>query len=220
MYLRKLILLVAAILLLSTATMAEPRQSKVDEFARATVIEKVVAQSNPTHSYALYLPSAYDPARKYPILYCFDPGARGSFPVARFKEGAEKYNYIVVGSNNSRNGPDQPLNEIINIMWGDSHGRLSIDEKRTYLAGFSGGARVAISLGYSSKGLVAGVIACGGGFPSRVSPTTPLPFVLYMTAGTEDFNNPEMESLVRALAASPDTAPSCCLRGRTRVAAS
>jgi len=203
MYLRKFIFLVAALLLPNTAMKAELRQSKVDEFASATVIERVVVKSDPTNSYALYLPSTYDPERKHPIIYCFDPGARGSLAVGRFKEGAEKFNYIVVGSNNSRNGPDQPLNEIIKLMWEDTHARLSIDEKRTYLAGFSGGARVAISLGYSTKGLIAGVIACGGGFPSRISPSTPLPFVLFMTAGTEDFNNPEMQSLARTLEGSP-----------------
>ena len=203
MYLRKFILLVAAFLLPNTAMRAELRQLKVDEFARATVIEKVLVKSDSTQSYALYLPSTYDPASKHPIIYCFDPGARGSLAVARFKDGAEKYNYIVVGSNNSRNGPDQPLNEIIKMMWEDTHARFSIDENRTYLAGFSGGARVAISLGYSTKGLVAGVIACGGGFPSRISPSTPLPFVLFMTAGTEDFNNPEMQSLARTMEGSP-----------------
>lgn len=203
MHLQKFIFLAAAVLLSVSAVNAQFLQSKVAEYAKGVVIEKVVAASDPSQSYALYLPSAYNPALKSPILYCFDPGARGSLPVARFKDAAEKYNYIIVGSNNSRNGPNQPLNDIIKILWEDTHARFPIDEKRTYLAGFSGGARVAISLGYSIKGLVAGVIACSGGFPSRISPNTPLPFVLFETAGSEDFNNPEMQSLSRTIAGSP-----------------
>ncbi len=202
MHLQKFIILAAAVLLSVSAVNAQFPQSNVAEYAKGVVIEKVVAASDPSQSYALYLPSAYSPARKSPILYCFDPGARGSLPVARFKDAAEKYNYIVVGSNNSRNGPNQPLNDIIKTLWEDTHARFSIDEKQTYLAGFSGGARVAISLGYSLKGLVAGVIACSGGFPSRISPSTPLPFVLFETAGSEDFNNPEMQSLSRTIAGS------------------
>ena len=203
MHFQKYTFLTIGFLLAVSPISAQVLQSKANEFATAVVIEKVVVKSDPIQSYALYLPSAYDSLNKYPILYCFDPGARGSLAVNRFKDAAEKYNYIVVGSNNSRNGPDQPLNEIIKMMWEDTHARLSIDETRTYLAGFSGGARVAISLGYSTKGLVAGVIACGGGFPARISPSTPLPFVLYMTAGTEDFNNPEMQSLARTMEDSP-----------------
>ena len=92
--------------------------------------------------------------------------ARGAVPVARFKDAAEKYGYIVVGSNNSRNGP-QPLSEIVSDLWADTHARFSIDDQRVYLAGFSGGARVAISVAFWLKDRVAGVIACGGGFPVR-----------------------------------------------------
>jgi hypothetical protein len=54
--------------------------------------------------------------------------------VARFKDAAEKYGYIVVGSNNSRNGP-QPLSEIVRDLSADTHARFSIDDQRIYLAG-------------------------------------------------------------------------------------
>jgi hypothetical protein len=49
------------------------------------------------------------------------------------------------------------------------------------------------------QGSVAGVIACGGGFPSNISPSKATPFALFGTAGTEDFNLPEMKQLDRAL---------------------
>src|SRR5882757_2261698 len=87
-----------------------------DDLAAGVVIEKVTSSSDPTQSYALYLPSTYTPTRKFPILYCFDPGARGAFPVNRFKEAAEKYNYIVVGSNISRNFATQPLSKTMSNL--------------------------------------------------------------------------------------------------------
>lgn len=178
---------------------AAPAQSLTDKLAQGVVIEKVVVATDPTQSYALYLPSTYDPHHKYPILYCFDPGARGAFPVTRFKEAAEQSHYILVGSNNSRNGPHQPFNDIIKSFWEDTHARLSIDERQVYFAGFSGGARVAISSASLLQGLVSGVIACSGGWPTR-TPPTPLPtFLIFATAGLEDFNNPEMLALAKSL---------------------
>ena len=72
---------------------------------------------------------------------------------------------------------------------------FSIDDQRVYLTGFSGGARVAISVAFWLKDLVAGVIACGAGFPTDVPTSSPRSFVLFAVAGTEDFNNPEVQSV-------------------------
>ncbi|HJQ68499.1 MAG TPA: hypothetical protein VKA70_05990 [Blastocatellia bacterium] len=133
------------------------------------------------------------------MIYCFDPGARGQMPVERFKDAAEKYGYIVVGSNNSRNGPGVPLDTIINTLWQDTHARLSIDDARVHAAGFSGGARVACAFGYMFNGRVAGVIASGGGFPQNIRPSRATPFVLFGAAGVEDFNLIEMTRLAKTL---------------------
>jgi pimeloyl-ACP methyl ester carboxylesterase len=173
------------------------------DLAAGVVIEKVTSSSDPTQSYALYLPSAYTPTRKFPILYCFDPGARGAFPVNRFKEAAEKYNYIVVGSNNSRNFATQPLSKTMSNLWEDTHARFSIDERRVYLAGLSGGARVALSVAFAYKGMFAGVIACSAGFPENIRTTTPRSFLIFETSGVEDFNNPEMQALARTIEGTP-----------------
>src|SRR6185503_8624071 len=72
-------------------------QSPKEEIAKGVVVEKVVCRADPAQSYALYLPSNYDPSRQWPILYGFDPGARGRLPVTQFKDAAEKYGWIVVG---------------------------------------------------------------------------------------------------------------------------
>jgi dienelactone hydrolase len=120
-------------------------------------------------------------------------------PVARVKAAAEKYGYIVVGSNNSRNGAREATMAALKAVLDDTQARFSIDDARIYAAGFSGGARVASSLGYMLKGSVAGVIASSGGFPPNISPSRATPFALFATAGTEDFNLPEMKQLCKAL---------------------
>jgi hypothetical protein len=166
------------------------------ELPKGKLVDKVVCQANTSQSYALYLPSNYDPNRIWPILHCFDPMARGRLPVERFQEGAEKYGYIVVGSNNSRNGPWPPNAEAVKALWQDTHARFSIDDGRVYTAGFSGGARVASWLAFAVR--AAGVVACGGGFPDSKTPQT-VPFAFFGAAGTDDFNYHEMRQIGRDL---------------------
>src|SRR4249920_1229993 len=110
------------------------------------VLRKIVALTNPEQSYALYLPSAYSPDKRWPIVYAFDPGARGSTPLELMKEAGERYSYILVGSNNSRNGSWKLEAEAAEAIVKDTHARLSVDDQRVYLAGFSGGARVAAQI--------------------------------------------------------------------------
>lgn len=168
-------------------------------FSRGVIIEKVICKSNSKQSYALYLPSDYTCDKKWPILYCFDPGAHGSIPVELFKEAAEKYGYIVAGSNNSKNGPWEPILTAIKTMWEDTHTRFSIAGGRVYTAGLSGGARVACTVGYMYSGFVTGVIVCSGGFPREHKPSRDTPFVLFGTAGITDFNYRELKALDLAL---------------------
>lgn len=161
------------------------------------MIERVACKADAQQSYALYLPSGYTPEKKWPMLYAFDPGARGKLPVTLFKDAAEKFGYIVVGSNNSQNGVQ--VAGVVQTLWEDTHARFKIDDRRVYTTGFSGGARVAsaIALGYS--GAIAGVIICSAGFPGNEAPAAGLPFVVFATTGTEDFNFPEVQQLKRKL---------------------
>jgi dienelactone hydrolase len=170
-----------------------------EDFPRGQIIDKVTCRANSQQSYALFLPSYYTPQKKWPILYAFDAGARGRLPLERFKEAAEKYGYIVAGSNNSRNGPLEPIAEAVRALIDDTQARFPIDERRVYLTGFSGGARVAVSVAHPLKGSVAGVIGCGAGFPSEITPSPSIPFVYFGTVGLEDFNYPEMSRLNQVL---------------------
>ena len=159
------------------------------------VVERVVCARDPSQTYALYLPTNYVGTRKWPILYALDPLARGKLPVERFKEAAEKFGWIIVGSNNSRNGDGQSSIDAWNAITRDSTQRFSIDDGRLYTAGFSGGARMAILLATQCKDCVAGVIASGAGFPAGIEPSATMHFALFTMAGTEDFNFAELKSL-------------------------
>src|SRR5215469_2103888 len=119
----------------------------------------VVCAADANQSYALYLPSGYTVTKRWPIIYFFDPGGRGRRPLDLYKDLAETYGFIFVGSNNSRNFSSNE-SEIVNAIWQDTHVRLSLDERRIYSSGFSGGARVAGAMALNCSSCeMAGVIA-------------------------------------------------------------
>jgi predicted esterase len=155
------------------------------------VLPKIVALAKPEQSYALYLPSTYSSDKRWPIVYVFDPGARGSIPVELMKEAAERYGYIVVGSNNSRNGPWKIEAEAAEAMVQDTHARLAVDNRRVYFAGLSGGARVAARIAQLCK-CAAGVLLNGAGFQPEASTSHDAPFVVFAAVGSYDFNYGEL----------------------------
>src|SRR5438270_6243039 len=149
----------------------------------------VTALADATNSYALYLPAAYSPAKRWPLLLVFDPFARGEVPVKLFHEAAEKYGFIVVGSNNSRNFVDPSA--AIRVLWADLKERYAIDPRRIYTAGLSGGARVASTVALACRNCIAGVIANSAGLPNGATPPGPNVSDWFLSAGTTDFNYPE-----------------------------
>lgn len=170
----------------SAATGSNPRV-----FPLGIVVRKVITLAKPDQSYALYLPASYSAAKRWPIVYAFDPGARGSLPVELMKDAAERYGYIVVGSNNSRNGSWSIEGEAAQAMVQDTQDSFPIDPRRVYFAGFSGGARVAARIAQLCK-CAAGVLLNGAGFQPEASPSHDTPFAVFAAVGTFDFNYPEM----------------------------
>lgn len=154
-----------------------------------TVHSAVPVAAEPSNSYALYLPSVYSPAKRWPLLLVFDPFARGEVSVKLFHEAAEKYGFMVVGSNNSRNFADPSA--AIRVLWADIKERYAVDPRRIYTAGLSGGARVASTVALACRNCIAGVIANGAGLPNGATLPGPDVSDWFLVAGTTDFNYPE-----------------------------
>lgn len=167
-----------------------------EDIPTGRLVPMTVCRADATQTYAVYVPSSYDPARKSPILSCFDPRARGAIPVERFQAAAEKFGYIVAGSNTSRSGPVAANLRAMDALLRDTSTRWSIDSRRVYAAGFSGGARMACETGL--LGVAKGVVACSGGFPQNATPAK-VPFAFFGTAGTDDFNYHELRQIDRDL---------------------
>lgn len=184
----------SAVLLLLLASFTPFAHAAQHDLQPGALLPKITTTKDPRQSYALYLPSDYASAKHWPIVYAFDPAARGALPVGLLKDAAEKYGYIVAGSNNSRNGSSQIEAEAAQAMFDDTHARLSIDDRRMYIAGFSGGARLSAQLAQHCA-CAAGVILTGAGF----QPTAQNSFAVFSAIGSYDFNYGEMITLDESL---------------------
>jgi poly(3-hydroxybutyrate) depolymerase len=159
------------------------------------IVDSVKCLADASESYTLYLPSNYSATKSWNVILAFDAGGRGRRGVERYQAAAEKYGYIVAGSNNSRNGPWEVSMHAAQAMSADVHKRFNVNSKRVYTAGMSGGARVAMKVALEWPGQIAGVMPSSAGFPSDT--VASLAFSVFGTAGTEDFNNVEMRDLDR-----------------------
>jgi hypothetical protein len=195
-WVHRIILMAACLPLLSRPA---PAQVAPGSLPVGTIIPNVACSADSKQSYALYLPSSFSSARKWPVIYVFDPAARGKVAVEAIKPAAEKFGYIVAASNNSRNGPMGDSAQAANAMWQDTQQRFPVAEQRRYVAGMSGGARLATSIALSCQGCVAGVIANAAGFPFGAEPTRTMKFAYYAAVGNADFNYGEFVDLRRKL---------------------
>ena len=175
------------------------------DLPRGQIIDDVVCVADPGQHYSLYLPSTFTPDRAWPVILAFDAGGRGRRGVERYQAGAERYGYVVAGSNNSRNGPWKPSLDAARAMATDVTTRFPVDSRRIYTAGMSGGARVAMMVALHPELIAgrnkfesAGVFASSAGFPPGEFRDS-VPFPVFATAGTDDFNYIEVRALDRAL---------------------
>ena len=152
-----------------------------------------IAVKNSTETYTLYLPTGFKQNELSSIVFIFDPGARGKIGIYPFIEAAEKYNYILVCSNDSSNGTFEDNFNTINRLFSTVFDSYNIDENRIYTAGFSGGSRLATAVAVLTK-QIEGVIACGAGFSPNNShtPMSKENFSYVGLVGDRDMNYQEM----------------------------
>ena len=168
-----------------------------DTFETGKVITQVICKTDAFKSYALYIP-AKENNEVLPVIYFFDPHADGALPLNKYKALADAYHFILIGSNNSKNGNDWPTTENIwQAIFADTKNRLKIDTNRIYTCGFSGGAKVAgyIALNHQQ---VKGIIANGAGLPDG-TPAGNFHFSFTAVAGQGDMNMTDLVAINNSL---------------------
>jgi pimeloyl-ACP methyl ester carboxylesterase len=138
----------------------------------------------------------YDNKKEWPVILIFDPSARGRTGVSTFVDAGRKYGFILACSNNSRNGPFEDSFTAAAAMLKDIEERFTVDQRRIYAAGFSGGSRFAMAFAIKEK-RISGVIGCGAGLPNdrNYLPSGNSDFLYYGLTGTRDMNYLEMYDL-------------------------
>lgn len=167
------------------------RQKINSPLKKGEVITVVTSEQDASQNYALYLPKNYNDSLRFPVILFFDPHASGSYPVAKYQLLAEKFGYVLIGSNNAKNGMQfDQTNVVVNRLMNEATTRYSIDNGQISVAGFSGGAKVALVSAANHPELVS-VIYCGAAIPfdniQQLSPA--LGF-----AGERDMNYTEVMS--------------------------
>jgi len=182
----------------SADTQAVAKTTAYDvQLVKGKIADSIACRDN-SQNYALYLPANYDPAKPWPCVFFFDAHARGAMPVSMYKKTAERYGFVLIGSNASKNGIAWPVTETgVKALMQDVQSRINIDPKRIYTSGFSGGSRVASSVAIFDGG-IAGVIGCAAGFP-QAQQGIQNKFDYVGLAGAYDFNLSEMEQLDETL---------------------
>lgn len=180
------------------STLEKHSEANVPPLKKGVVIDSVICSDNPSQIYSVYLPSNYDTSKKYPIIYFFDPHGVGNLPILLYKDLAEKYGFVLAGTYNSKNGmPWESCEKAALAMMKDTWLRLALDNDRQYTFGFSGGAKIASMVAIADGG-IAGVVACGGGFPEQ-HPPLKQPFTFISFVGNKDFNNLPVTQLDKLL---------------------
>jgi len=157
------------------------------DYQAGKVIDTVLVSSNKSESYALYLPSDYNTKSRWPVLYFFEPGGRGSLPVNTYAALAEANGIIMICSNNSRNGLFEKMEPIAKRVFDDTRLKFRIDTGHIYCAGFSGGAKLAFGLAKKYR-FIKAVISCGACYPADGLDKKDIPFINCGIIGTSDMN--------------------------------
>jgi hypothetical protein len=180
-------------------TVGSARFAPADTFPVGEVVDSIASISDPTQSYTLYLPSAYDPGSTWPVLYLMDPRGRALIPMELFREAAEHHGWILMSSYDTASDGPVESNEIaLDAMLGDTQRLLAPNLNRLYLCGFSGTARASWPFAVNLAGHVAGVIGVGAGLPPNAAnvayPSLLMaqPFSFFGASGNTDFNYEEM----------------------------
>jgi predicted esterase len=165
---------------------------------RGQLIDRIVSVTDSTQAYALFLPDAYTESRRWPLLLVLDPRGRALLPLERLRAAANARGYVVMSSYNSlSDGAIEPNVRAMNAMIADAQRSLAVDDRRLYIVGFSGTARLAWGFTRDLGEHVAGMIGVGAGIgrSSFGDDTSWRRLAFYGASGRQDFNYDEMRTM-------------------------
>jgi dienelactone hydrolase len=171
-----------------------------------TITEHVHWSGDPKHGFSVYMPSR--PLRpRTPLLIILDPSGDAHDMLKEFAPAAEKLGWVIASAEESRsdNGDETPTVESATAIYNWASGAFPFDQRRVYLTGMSGTARICWVIWRDYRDNVAGIIGAAASIPAPYSDQIiagDAGVSVALTSGDRDFNHAE----VRALAVSVDSA--------------
>jgi hypothetical protein len=150
------------------------------------------------NKYQIYVPAHPNNCSLLPLVLVIDPHGLGKQEIERFVNASNKYQFVVVASNLIKNNYPG-FNSAIETLLTDVLLKYQL-KGPVFIAGFSGGARMALS--YSGSVTISGILACGALASKEQLVHTNVP--IYSLLGMADFNFPEVAQYIL----SPNSAPS------------
>jgi predicted esterase len=148
-------------------------------------------------TYELFVPRSFDARKPQAAILFISPGDK-PMGYASWQQACQELGVILAGPHAA--GNDCPMKRRVRIVMDvldDLRRKFNVDPDRTYLAGFSGGGRVACAIGFALPEYFGGVIPiCAGGelredswLRQRVSDR----LSVALLTGENDFNRGEVE---------------------------
>lgn len=150
-------------------------------------------------SFELFVPTRRDPKQSVPLILFISPGKEPT-GWKHFESACKKLGFAFAGVRDAGNDvPGQKRVRIILDVFDEVRRQLPIDPDRTYVAGFSGGGRIACAVGFALPEWFGGVMPiCAGGQLREESwlrqRATDRLSVALLT-GQTDFNKGEVERM-------------------------
>jgi predicted esterase len=165
----------------------------------AVAIQTIQCRADTGQTYCIALPPDFNPARRYPVVFVFDPHGDGQLAVRNCIAGACEFGFIVAGSNVIRNGYEN-IEYALKIFTDDVFSRYPADMNRIYAAGFSGGGRVVQQFSQLNTDIKSIVVMGAGYSLSQYGQLRNDVSMLFIT-GNEDFNYHEVMNSENVLSA-------------------
>jgi hypothetical protein len=149
------------ILLLSFVFISTISFSQELRLLRGAITENLKVSDTVNETYSLYLPSAFEVTKSWPVIFVFDLVGKSKASVSMLMSAAEKEGYILASSNNVSDSLSISENVLVaNRMFNAVINTVPIAINRTYTAGFENGAMFASILPTFIKE-VKGVVSIG-----------------------------------------------------------
>ncbi len=147
-------------------------------------------------SYSVYFPKNYNEKEKYPAIIFLDPHGHGKFPLEKYESLADKFRFLLIGSNDSKNGMNiEQCIKFAGDLLNETSTNLPGFKHQISLAGFSGGAKVALVAANTISGFNSGIY-CGAAFPAG---SIQINIPLLAIAGRHDMNYTEVRNFNQSI---------------------